>query len=113
MEYGMCDRVVTVYRKTENGIAREVVYGCYYTWQQEQTVDEDGCRKETKFLLIMPGDIQRVFVGDRVYDGVGPEIGLDDWTAFIPAAVPGLAEAEYVLPCYFDGKLCHVEAGRK
>lgn len=113
MEYGMCDRVVTIYRKTDNGISRAVVYGCYYSWQEVQTVDEDGCRKETKFLLVMPGDAQRVFVGDRIYDGVGPETDLNSWPAFIPAAVPGLAEVEYVLPCYMDGKLCHVEAGRK
>ena len=113
MEYGMCDRTVTVYRKTESGILRNVIHGCYYTWQQEQTVDTYGCRKETKFLLVMPGDTQRVFVGDRIFDGVGPEIATDGWAGFIPAAVPGLAEAEYVLPCYFDGRLCHVEAGRK
>ena len=113
MDYGMCDRTVTVYRKTDGEICRTVIHGCYYTYQQEQVVDACGCRKETKFLLVMPGDTQRVFVGDRIYDGIGPEMGLDGWAAFIPGAVSGLAEVEYVLPCYFDGKLCHVEAGRK
>lgn len=113
LDYSLCDRTVTVYRKREDGITRLVADGCYYAWQEEQTVDEEGCRRETTFLLVMPGDTQRVFVGDRVFDGVGPEVDTDGWAAFIPAKVAGLAEVSYVMPCYWDGKLCHVEAGRK
>lgn len=113
LAYVLCDRTVTIYRRQENGIFRLVVDGCYFSWQVEQVVDEEGCRRETTCLLVMPGDPQRVFIGDRVFDGVGPEIEMKDWTAFIPVNVASLAEISYVKPYYWDGVLCHVEAGRR
>ena len=113
LDYSLCDRTVTIYRRQTDGIFRLVVDGCYFSWQEEQTVDEAGCRRETTCLLVMPGDTQRVFAGDRVFDGVGPEIEMKDWAAFIPVKVAGLAEIGYVKPYYWDGALCHVEAGRR
>ena len=73
----------------------------------------DGCRRKTDFLLVMPGDTQRIFVGDRVIDGVGPQITPEQWDRFLPVNTPALSQVAYVLPYYRDGKLCHVEAGSK
>ena len=113
LDYSLCDKTVTVYRRQADQILRLVAQACYYSWQEVQVTDERGCRRETKCLLIMPGDKQKVFVGDRIFDGVGPDIALQDWAAFIPVKVAGLSEVSYVQPYYWDGMLCHVEAGRK
>ena len=113
LDYALCDRTVTIYRRQGDEILRQVAQGCYYCWQEEQILDERGRRKDTTCLLLMPGDTQRVFVGDRVFDGVGPEVSLQEWAAFIPVKVAGLAEISYVQPFYWEGTLCHVEAGRK
>ena len=32
MEYPLCDRTVTRYRKTPEGIERTLLEGCYYEW---------------------------------------------------------------------------------
>jgi len=111
--YPLCDRTVTVYRKQGNSILRQVIEGCYYTCEQAQTLDANGCRTKTRFLLVIPGDAQKVFVGDRVMDGIGPHITPQQWPNFLPVNTPTLSQVEYVLPCYRDGRLCHVEAGRK
>ena len=113
MDYSLCDQTVTIYRRQGEQVLRQVVEGCYYVWQEQQLLDKGGCRRETTCLLVMPGDGQQVFIGDRVLPGVGPEVELRDWAAFIPVNVPGLAEIGYVKPYYWDGGLCHVEAGRK
>ena len=113
LDYSLCDRTVTIYRRQEDQIVRQVAEGCYYSWQEVQTVDERGRRKDTKCLLLMPGDTQQVFAGDRVFDGVGPDVSVQEWAAFIPVKVAGLAEISYVQPYYWEGALCHVEAGRK
>ena len=111
LDYSLCDRVVTVYHREEGVVTRQVLEGCCYLWQQAEETDTLGTRQETRFLLILPGDSQRICVGDRVYDGVGPEEV--DWSAFIPARVPGLAQAAYVRPCWWGSRICHYEAGRK
>ena len=111
MDYPFCDRTVTVYRLDRGQVQRLVVENCYYFWEQKQVTDLYGTRQDTKFLLVMPGSCQRVFVGDRIYDGIGPEEV--DWREFIPVNVPGLSQAAYVRPCWWGGTVCHVEAGRK
>ena len=113
LDYRLCDQTVTVYRKRGQEILRLVVEGCYLQRQAERSVDTLGCRVEHSFLLVMPGETQRVFPGDRIMAGIGPEIGPEDWAGFLPAAVDGLYEAEYAAPYYWDGAICHVEAGRK
>jgi len=111
LDYSLCKQTVTIYRKERGVIQRLVVQGCYYAWEEVQRNDVLGCRRETRFLLVMPGTCQRVFVGDRVYDGVGPETV--DWATFLPVLVPGLGEVAYVRPSFWGGDVCHVEAGRK
>lgn len=113
LDYALCTQTVTVYRRQGENITRFVLEGCAYSWKQVREMDVLGCRKETKFLLIVPGDTQRVFVGDRIYDGIGPEVSVEEWAGFLPVNVPGLGEVGYVQPCFWDGTLCHTEAGRK
>ena len=103
----LCTQTVTLYRATSTGVERRVITGCFYSWQRE--VADDGL-EQTKFLLVLPGETS-VQIGDRVYDGIGPETVV--WEAFLPVSTPGLAQVAYVKPCYFQGKLHHLEAGRK
>ena len=107
LDYSLCDRTVTVYRFSKNKLQRLVVEGCYYAY--EDGLDMGGF--DRKFLLVMPGDCQRVFPGDRIFDGIGPEEV--DWERFIPVKVAGLSEAAYVRPWFWGGSMQHVEAGRK
>ena len=113
LDYSLCDRTVTVYRRQGEQIIRQVVENCYLSRQETQTASLSGRRETQAFLLIVPGKVQRVFPGDRVYDGVGPEVSLADWSGFLPVKIPGLCQVSYVQPCYWAGEICHVEAGRK
>ncbi len=113
LDYSLCDQTVTLYHKQANTILRQVVEGCYYTWKEELREEETGLQRQTLCQLILPGEDHRIFVGDRVYGGIGPEIGIGDWPAFLPVSVTGLSQINYVTPCYWEGAICHIEAGRK
>lgn len=113
LDYSLCDRTVTVYRRQGEQVLRQVVTNCYFSKQEKRSVDTLGCRKEVTFQLIMPCTVQTVFPGDRIMEGVGPEVSVQQWPGFVPAGVAGLVEVAYVTPCYWAGELCHVEAGRK
>ena len=111
LDYSLCTQTVTVYRKSKGTLQRLVVDGCYYIWEDVTVTDVAGTRFERRFLLIMPGRCQRVFPGDRIYNGVGPEEV--NWQEFIPVNVAGLSETAYVRPSWWGAEVCHVEAGRK
>jgi len=111
LDYSLCTQTVTVYRKQGNEILRQVVENCYFQLEQKRNVDAMGCRREKAFLLIMPGETQHVFPGDRVMEGIGPDVRPEQWNRFIPALVEGLAEASYATPFCWEGTVCHVEAG--
>lgn len=110
---GLFDKTVTVYRKQGGEIIRQVAESCYLSREDVLSRDVTGCRKERNFLLIMPGDVQKVFPGDRVFEGVGPEVTLEQWAGFIPVKVDNLMEVSYAKACSFGGKTSHVEAGRR
>lgn len=112
-DYGFCDQTVTVYRKTPAGILRQVIPGCYLQMQDSAGFGELGQRQERKFLLVQPGKEQLVFAGDRIYAGIGPQITQQQWPAFLPEQVEGLAVAEYATAYFWQGCFCHAEAGRK
>lgn len=111
LDYGLCTQTVTVYRKQSDAVTRQVVDNCYFQLEQQRNVDTMGCRREKVFLLIMPGETQSVFAGDRVMEGIGPEVTSEQWHRFIPALVEGLVEVSYATPFCWEGTICHVEAG--
>ena len=111
LNYDLCDRTVTVYREENGQVRRREISGCSYQWQDRQVSDLRGWHMERNFLLVVPGAEADLQVGDRIYDGVGP--WQVDWDRLIPQLVPGLSQVAYVQPRYWEGRICHVEAGRK
>lgn len=109
-DYSLCDQTVTLYRRRGQEISRQVVKNAHFSYQAQQVTDQFGTRQETAFELIVPGEID-LQPGDRVYDGIGPETV--DWNSFLPVTVAGLAQVQYVKPCFWQGEVCHTVAGRK
>ena len=107
VDYSMCCQTVTVYRNTAEGILRQVIPGCFLQWEDRVEQDADGIWQKRAFLLIQPGQQQLVFPGDKVWEGIGPEVAAEDWEAFIPASV-----VNYAKVYRWEGKFCHTEAGR-
>lgn len=107
MTHPLCTQTVTIYSHTPAGVDRRVVTGCFYHYEQVQTADG---LEDTRFLLVLPAE-EPIRVGDRVYDGIGPEQVV--WEQFLPVNTPGLSQVAYVKPYYFGGRLHHREAGRK
>ena len=107
----MFGQTVTLYRMEDGMLNRQVLEGCHYEYEDRLVWDVPGGRLERKFLLVVPGAQQQVFVGDRVYDGIGPEVV--DWETFLSVNVPGLSHVAYVRPCRWGSGVCHLEAGRK
>lgn len=112
MGSGLFDKTVTLYRKENGKILRQVVENCYLSREDSLQRDVSGARKERKFLLIVPGECS-VLPGDRVYEGIGPEIGLQQWAGFIPVQVAELMEVSYARAYSWGGETSHVEAGRR
>jgi len=112
LDYSLCDQTVTIYHLENGTIKRQVVDKAWYSWYIEQVTDTMGTRQETKFSLILPGWYS-IFPGDRVYEGDGPVITAGQWSEFLPVTFPGLSQVQYVKPCYWQGRICHIEAGRK
>lgn len=106
MEYPLCDQTVTVYRQDE---APQVLRGCWFQWTDRHLRDVSGTRTVREFLLVVPGKELRIFPGDRVLPGEGPR--QVDWQTFLPELVEGLVQVAWVKPCYWEGTLCHTEAG--
>lgn len=106
MGYPLCDRTVTLYRRSGDSVERRVLVGCFY--RHEDAAEEEQFVR--KCLLIHPG-AEEIRPGDRVFDGIGPEQVV--WAEFLPIHVPGLSQVDYAAPWYLDGRIVHWEAGRK
>ena len=109
----LCNQTVTVYHQVEAGQYTRMVHeNAYLDFRKNLSVDKTGSKEANSFLLILPGSEQRVFVGDKVLLGTGPEIGSsEEWRRFIPSQVSGLVVVSYVDPKYWNGQLVHTEAG--
>ncbi len=95
MEYPFCDQTVTVYR----GDLRLVICGCYLEISQgRQPADE---RPQWDFLLVVPGGVQRVFPGDLLVPGMGPET-----LSHADRPIPVTRVRRY----FWNGDLTHIEA---
>lgn len=109
IDYRLCDRTVTIYRKQGSQILRQVIENAYLQWHRQQRTEVMGRSNQQKFLLIVPGDAQNVFPGDWVVEGIGPEVS--SWCDVTQNKAAG--EVSYTEPYYWEGTLCHTEAGRK
>ena len=114
VDYRLCDQTVTLYH-WDGGTTytRKVIEnGAFLDFKKTQNVDKTGSKEANTFLLVIPGPVVPVAVGDKVLAGVGPEIASREaWAAFIPAKVPGLVVVKYVDPKYWHGSIVHTEAG--
>jgi len=106
------DQTVTVYRCRNGQVSRRVYDRCSYQWHLAQRQEEWGERQDTLFLLVIPGEVC-LEPGDRVFDGIGPEVSAEEWVRFIPVTVPGLGQIDYVRPCRLGRWVRYTEAGRK
>lgn len=112
VNYSLCNQIVTVYHKDGDKYTRTVYDRAFLDFRKTLTTDKTGSKESNSFLLVIPGDTQAVFVGDKVMLGEGPEIiAREDWAAFVPVKVPGLVVVNYVDPKYWNGQLVHTEAG--
>ena len=112
VDYRLCNQTVTVYHPDGDKYIRTVYHRAFLDFRKTQTVDKTGSKEANSFLLVIPGDTQTVFVGDKVMLGEGPEIAdRDAWKTFTPTKVPGLVVVGYADPKYWNGKLVHTEAG--
>ena len=112
VDYSLCNQTVTVYRKDGDRYLRTVYERAFLDHKKTQSVDKTGSKEANSFLLVVPGDTQTVFVGDKVYDGIGPEIAdRETWAAFIPSKVPGLVVVSYADAKKWNDQIVHTEAG--
>ena len=112
VDYSMCNQTVTVYHQEEGKYSRTVHDRAFLDFRKTRNTDKTGSKDANSFLLVIPGDTQPVFVGDKVLLGIGPEVETrEQWAALVPVKVPGLVVVSYVDPKYWDGKLVHTEAG--
>ena len=112
VNYSLCTQTVTVYRKKDDRYTRTVYDRAFLDYKKTQTTDRTGSKEANSFLLVIPGDTQSVFVGDKVYDGIGPEIASREaWASFIPVNVPGLVVVSYADAKKWNGAIVHTEAG--
>ena len=112
VDYRMCNQTVTVYHMDGGAVTRTVHERAFLDFRKNQTVDKTGSREANSFLLVIPGNFQAVFVGDKVLLGHGPEIlTREAWAAMIPATTPNLMVVKHVDPKFWNGQLVHTEAG--
>ena len=110
LDYSLCCQTVTVYRKTCDGIARQMAENCHLSGRISTPTQSYGKSLEKKFRLIIPGDFP-LQPGDRIFAGIGPaEV---DWEVFVPARIPELYEISFVKPCFWEGEITHWEAGHR
>lgn len=113
VDYSLCDQTVTIYHKDGETYTRRVIKeGASLEFKKTQNVDKTGSSEVNSFLLVIPGPVVPVSVGDKVLHGEGPEIATREaWAAAIPAKMPGLVVVKYVDPKYWKGQVVHTEAG--
>ena len=108
----LCRQTVTVYHKEGEEYIRKVYSQAFLDHKKTQTVDKVGSQEANSFLLVIPGNVQTVFVGDKVYDGTGPDIQTaEQWRNFVPTHTPGLVVVKYADCKKWDNVIVHTEAG--
>ena len=112
VDYRLCNQTVTIYHTNGNGYTKTVRDDAFLDFKKTQNVDKTGSTEVNSFLLVIPGESVQISVGDKVILGNGQECSTrEEWAALIPSKVPGLVVVKYVDPKYWNGKVCHTEAG--
>ena len=111
LDYSLCCQTVTVYRKVDQEVTRQVAENCFLSHSVSTPMEPYGKSRSKPFLLIIPGGALPLQPGDRIYAGTGPETV--NWDTFVPAAADDLYEVSFAKPCYWEGELVHWEAGHK
>lgn len=108
----LCRQTVTVYHKEKEAYTRTVYAKAFLDRKKTVSVDKTGSKEANSFLLVIPGAVQTVFAEDKVYEGIGPEIGDSAaWAALIPSKDPNVVVAKYADPKKWNGQIVHTEAG--
>lgn len=115
-DYSLCKQTVSIYHVEGTEVTRTIVYPAFLDFRKTENVDRTGSTEANSFLLVIPTTTTiPVAIGDKVMVGEGPVVDAEDqmrwWRTFVPAKYVGLAVVKYVDPKYWDGSLCHVEAG--
>lgn len=114
-DYSLCKQMVSIYHCEGSEVTRTVVYPAYLDFKKTENVDSTGSGEANSFLLVIPCAESPVAVGDKVMVGEGPVVDAEDpmgwWRSFVPVKHVGLAVVRYVDPKYWNGEMCHVEAG--
>lgn len=112
-DYRLCCHTVTIYHwDGEKAYTTTVRDNAYLDFRKNYNVDRTGSREANSFLLLLPGDVVPVAVGDKVLVGRGEEISSrEEWAALLPSKVPGLVVVKWVDPKYQNGRIVHTEAG--
>ena len=118
VSYELCNQTVTVYHQIKDekgkvtGYTRTVHNRAFMDFKKTQNVDKTGSSEVNSFLLIIPGSVQSVFVGDKVYLGIGPDVtDSKGWAALMPSTLAGLEVVRSADPKYWQGQIVHTEAG--
>lgn len=114
VDYRLCNQTITIYRwDGKDTYTRKVIEkGAFLDFKKVQNVDKTGSTEANSFLLVIPGSVVPVSVGDKVLLGEGPEIATREaWAALTPSKTEGLVVVKYVDPKYWHGSVVHTEAG--
>ncbi len=112
VDYSLCNQTVTVYHKESTGYTRKVYDRAFFEVKVSQTIGKTGQQEGRAFLLVIPGNIQTVFPGDKIIEGVGPVLETREaWAAFAPDNVSGAVVAKNAQACRWNGEIVHTEAG--
>lgn len=106
IHYGLCRQTVTVYHREGEIVRRTVIPNAFLELRRKRSLDRQGSRDSFGFLLVIPGEAQSVFVGDKILHGTGPEIDRAGWNSFTDCCVAQWAEQKF-----WEGRPVHTEAG--
>lgn len=118
-DYSLCNQTVTLYRADmrQKTVTRAVLRGASYNARRNHNVEKTGSTAANSFLLVIPqstaryGEDYTLGVEDKVLLGEGPQVSYEEWATFLPSHHAGLCAVKYIDVKYWQGAVCHVEAG--
>ena len=116
VDYRLCNQAVTVYHphKDSRGQISSVdvtIQRGFLDFKKVRNVEKTGSSEASSFLLVIPGNRQMVYPGEKVLLGEGQTITAEQWRDLIPSKVIGLCVVKYADVKYWAGNPVHTEAG--